>query len=53
VAEGRGWFDFKNGTNEAKRLLKTKENTFSTTHKAKRSMKINGLFDQSQEVVDK
>jgi hypothetical protein len=33
-----------NVPNEAKRLLKTKGNIFSTGRKAKRSMKINGLF---------
>jgi hypothetical protein len=42
-----------NVTNEAKRLLKTKENTFSTTNEANRPMKINELFVKSQEVVDK
>jgi hypothetical protein len=31
-------------TNEAKRLLKTKEIVFSTEFKAKRYMKINDLF---------
>jgi hypothetical protein len=32
--------------------LKTKDNVFPTTIEAKRYMKINGLFLESQEVVD-
>ena len=41
-----------NVTNEAKRLLKTKEDVFLTPFKAKRYLKIRELFLSSQEVVD-
>jgi hypothetical protein len=42
-----------NVPNEAKRLLKTKEEVFPTTIKANRLFKTDGLLIQSQEVVDK
>jgi hypothetical protein len=41
-----------NVPNEAKRLLKTNDITFSTGFKAKRLMKTNELEIKSQEVVD-
>jgi hypothetical protein len=40
-------------TNEAKRLLKTKEIVLLRIAKATRSMKINSLILSSQEVIDK
>ena len=39
--------------NEAKRLLKTKDRAFAFASKAKRSMKIQHLCLQSQEVIEK
>ena len=39
--------------NEAKRLLKTKDHAFASASKAKRSLKIQHLSLQSQEVIEK
>jgi len=39
--------------NEAKRLLKTKDHAFASASKAKRSLKIQHLCLQSQEVIEK
>ena len=42
-----------NVTNEAKRLLKTKDLVFPAVAKAKRYLKTNELLWKSQEVIDK